>query len=284
MKSDLYYRDEHLSCTHFHQEDTTFEFKSTEKESEYSDNFIKENLIILLVKGSFRITSSYFHDQFIHQDEMIVLPQGDSYTITTDKNSRMLLFRFEAPTSSCARQLLSSYKRISDQSKYSGIALAIKEPIEEYIKLLYSYISKGIKCEHLFEIKKDEFFLSLRWFYSKEDLSNFFYPIIHCTCTFRKTIMENLDIVNNVADMIELSNMSKSLFYKRFKKEFGISAKQWLIAQLKERIRKKILEPEITAKDLMNEFNFSSPEHLNLFCKKQFGMTPSQLIKSHQIS
>lgn len=284
MKPDLYYKDEHLSCTHFHQEDTTFEFKSTEKESEYSDTFIKENLIILFLKGSFRVTSHYFHDQFIHQDEMIVLPQGDSYTITTGKNSRMLLFRFEAPTSSCAKQLLNSYKHTCGPTPYKGVVLNIKDPIEEYIQLLYLYISKGIKCEHLFEIKKDEFFLSLRWFYSKDDLSNFFYPIIHCTCTFRKTIMENLNVVNNVADMIEACNMSKSLFYKRFKNEFGISAKQWLIAQLKERMRRKVLEPEVTAKDLMNEFNFSSPEHLNLFCKKQFGMTPSQLIKSHQIS
>ena len=95
--------------------------------------------------------------------------------------------------------------------------------------------------------------------------------------------MESLEHVNSVSELIQLCNMSDSLFYKRFKQEFGISAKQWLINQLKDRIRKKILEPKITAKALMNEFNFSSPEHLNLFCKKQFGMTPSQLIKSHQI-
>ena len=283
MKSGLYYRDEHLSCTHFYKDDTTFEFISTEKDNEYKDTFIKENLIILFLKGNFRISSHYFSDQSVSHNEMVVLPQGDSYRISTSQNACMLFFRFQAPTSSCAKQLLNSYKHITTSQVYDGFSLIIKDPIQKYVSLLDYYLSEGIKCEHLFEIKKDEFFLSLRWFYSKEDLSRFFYPVIHCTCSFRKAIMENMDSINSVADMIEICNMSKSSFYKRFKKEFGISAKQWLIAQLKERIRKKILEPEVTAKDLMNEFNFSSPEYLNLFCKKQFGMTPSKLIKSHQI-
>lgn len=277
------YSEEHQSCTHFQEEDVTFDFSITEKEIEYKDKCTNANLIVLFLKGSFTVTSHFFKDRFINQDEMIVLPRGDSYSIKASKHARLLFFRFAEPTSSCARQILNSYKYVTDESKYTGCALPIKDPIDSYIQLLSIYLSAGIKCEHLIDLKKDEFFLSLRWFYSKEDLARFFYPILYCTCSFRQNVMKSLEHANSVSELIEACNMSKSLFYKRFKDEFGTSAKQWLINQLKDRIRKKILEPEITAKDLMNEFNFSSPEHLNLFCKKQFGMTPSQLIKSHQI-
>lgn len=283
MKYSLIYKDEHQSCTHFKKEDVTFDFKSTEKEREYSNSCSKENLIIVFLKGSFRVTSHFFNDRFINQDEMIVIPQGDNYKISASKNARMLFFKFEKPASSCAKQLLNSYNTVKTKDQYTGIALSVKEPIHAYVELLNIYISAGIKCEHLLEMKKDEFFLSLRWFYTKDELAHFFYPILHCTCSFRQTIMNNLDHTHTVSELIDICNMSKSLFYKRFKNEFGMSAKQWLIAQLKDRIKRKIMDPEITAKELMNEFNFSSPEHLNLFCKKQFGMTPSQLIKSHQI-
>lgn len=282
MKSGLYYREEHKSCMNYLENDVTFDFKRTENEEEISARFISNNIIILFLEGTFRVSSLFFKDKVITENNMIALPQGVSYKITTSKNSRLLFFSFQSPSSSCAKQILYSYKDEDKNVKSNGFSLSIKEPITKYVELLDLYLSNDIKCEHLLEMKKDEFFLSLRWFYSKEDLISFFYPIHRNTCSFKKIILDNLENVNSVSELIDLCNMSKSLFYKRFREEFGMSAKQWLIAHLKERMMKKILEPEITAKELMNEFNFSSPEYLTLFCKKQFGMTPSQLIRRHQ--
>lgn len=282
MKSSLYYREEHQSCKNYQVNDVTFDFKRTEGEEEILARFISSNVIILFLEGTFKVNSLFLKDKIIGEDNMIALPQGVSYKITTSKNARLLFFNFQSPSSSCAKQILYSYKYENKSLKNNGFLLKIKEPVSKYVELLDLYLANDIKCEHLLEMKKDEFFLSLRWFYSKEDLSSFFYPIHQNTCSFKKIILENLDNVNNVSELIDLCNMSKSLFYKRFREEFGMSAKQWLIAHLKERMMKKILEPEITAKDLMNEFNFSSPEYLTLFCKKQFGMTPSQLIRRHQ--
>lgn len=282
MKSSLYYKEEHQSCTHFRKEDLTFDFRTTDGEEVFSARFIDNNVIVLFLEGTFRVSSLFFKDKVIKEENMIAIPQGVSYKITASKNARLLFFNFQSPSSSCAKQILYSYKNEDRDIKCNGFSLKIKEPIEKYVELLNLYMSSGIKCEHLLEMKKDEFFLSLKWFYSKEDLIHFFYPIHQNTCSFKKIILGNLDNVNNVSELIDLCNMSKSLFYKRFREEFGMSAKQWLIAHLKERMMKKILEPEITAKDLMNEFNFSSPEYLTLFCKKQFGMTPSQLIRRYQ--
>lgn len=282
MKSNLLYRNEHQNCTFFHKDDATFDFKHSEKATEYTEQALTENLIILFLKGSCQINSEYYNNQIITEKKMIVLRKGDFYDIHTYTNTFLLFFRFQTPTSSCAKNILYSYNRPSEE--YMGYILPIKKPIESYVQLLYYYISAGVKCEHLLDLKKDEFFLSLRWFYKKEDLAKFFSPILFCTCSFKKYILNNYDHVKNVSELIEKSNMSKSAFYTRFKQEFGISAKQWLTRQLKNRISKKILDPEVTPKDLMNEFNFSSPKHLNLFCKSQFGMTPSELIKKQRIN
>ena len=282
MKPKLYYKNEHICCSKYKKkEDATFYFEQTD-EYIFQEESCKNNLMIFIINGSIRIKSHYFDNKIIHNGEMFTIPKNFSYQIATSKKSKILFFYFDSPSSSCSKQVLNSYRKLVLDSDYKGTSLPIKQSVSKFISLLDIYLTAGASCTHLHDLKKEELFLNLRWFYSKEDLAHLLYPILKHTCSFRRFVLDNCEKVNNVTEMIEYSNLSKSLFYEKFKKEFGMPAKQWMVDRLKHKILYRIAEPDITAKDLMNEFNFSSPEHLNSFCKKQFGMTPTDLIKSHR--
>ncbi|MGL4804771.1 MAG: helix-turn-helix domain-containing protein [Bacteroidales bacterium] len=284
MIPKLHYKNEHVGCSKYKsKEDAAFFFESTSDAAcIYKENACKNNLLMFVVEGSIRIKSHYFRNRKIGKDEMFAIPKDFSYQITTSGKTRLLFFYFDSPASSCSKQVLNSYRKLVLESEYKGTALMIKTPVQEFIQLLDIYLTAGASCAHLHDLKKEEVFLNLRWFYSKEDLAHLFFPILKHTCSFRRFVLDNCEKVNNVTEMIEYSNLSKSVFYEKFKKEFGVSAKQWMVNRLKNKMLFRVSEPDITAKDLMSEFNFSSPEHLNSFCKKQFGMTPTDLIRTHQ--
>lgn len=243
--------------------------------------YCKNNLIIFILDGTIQITSYYFNDQHIKSNTMLCIPKGFSYRIKSSKGTRLLFFYFETFNNWYTKQGLCFSQKLIIEQQYKGTAIHINQSLREYLKSLDIYLQVNANyCTYLHEIKTEELFFNLHWFYTKEDLAKLLFPIIKNTGSFRRFVIDNCDKVNNVSELIKQSNISKSVFYTKFKKEFGIPAKKWMLNRLKDKILYRIADPEITPKDLMREFNFSSPEHLNSFCKKQFGMSPTLLIQS----
>lgn len=284
MSEGLYYEKEHLICSKFKSvEESAFVYIKVKNEMQIlTEQYCKDNLIVFLVKGEFRIHSKYYDKRFMTGGSMFAIPKGIAYEIQCSAQSQILLFYFDRPKSLCSKHIISPFHSALRESAYLGGTLQIKDSMLNFIRLLEVYIHSGVNCIHLHALKKDEVFLMLRWFYSREDVDLLFYPIFKHTCSFRSYVLDNFEKVSQVSELISASNLSKSVFYEKFKKEFGISPKKWLTDRLKEQIISRIQRPDVLAKDLMCEFNFSSPEYLNSFCKKEFGMTPSDLINSYR--
>ncbi|MDO4789941.1 MAG: helix-turn-helix domain-containing protein, partial [Porphyromonas sp.] len=54
---------------------------------------------------------------------------------------------------------------------------------------------------------------------------------------------------------------------------------QWMLEQKGEVIKERLARREIPFTDIIKEFGFSSPSHFTVYCRKQFGETPSRLRK-----
>lgn len=280
----IHYVEEHHQCISFRPENrSAFIFKEYAKGNNLKEQSVSSNLIVFLIEGKCLISSKEFSELVFDAGEMIAIPEHFPYDISVTEDCKLLFMHFDAPACNCSKLILNSYKRFIDDAAFEVSPTAIIEPLNEFIDLLDYYSSAGASCAHLYEIKKEEFFLILRLFYTKEELAHFFYPILKYTCTFRRFVLDNYQKVNSVAEMIDASNMSKTVFYEKFKKTFGVSAKQWLLARQKQQILNMAADPEVSAKDIMVSFNFSSLEHLNSFCKRQFGLTPKELIKKQQL-
>ena len=109
-----------------------------------------------------------------------------------------------------------------------------------------------------------------------------FYPIIGKSIDFKDFIMNNYTKVNNIEKLISLSNLGRSYFFARFNEVFGMTAKQWMLKQRNQLILKKLTEPGVCIKDVIEELGFESQGYFGRYCKQHFGCTPKQLIKRCQ--
>lgn len=272
MKSDLYCTNEYLSSYLACYEDKTFEFRKTDIGSEYADRNIKEVLIVLFLNGSFEVSSSRFNHRNIHTPVMIVFPQGDSYKIKTSDQSGILLIRLKA-IRNISPQLFydESYPTCISEN---DCILTIKEPVKEYISLLDLYLAEGMGCSELYEIKKEEFFLSLDLYYTRKELFRFFYPLIYNP--FKPALT---DTGNRNSAKHNIENIENSVLYQRLKQELKTSTREQVLTLLKKRILNNTNDQKVTPQRLMYELNCPTTEHLNTLCVKLFGMRTSKLIK-----
>lgn len=281
----IYYLEEHSSCRHFMSEkDSLFEFIKFDHADVYKSRKAKLNALIFFIAGNFKLVVGKRKGQSVNESSMFAVSEFESFKIHGSDNSKMMIMYFDSPVSACSKAIFYSYIKYVNPDEYKDIPLPVNPPMGAFIELLNEYVSAGASCAHLFELKREELFLALRWFYTKEELGHLFYRVVKDSCSFRRFVLDNYMKFDNVGEMIEASNMSKSAFYEKFKNTFSVSVKQWLLSRQKQQMLSKAAEPDMTAKDLMNEFNFSSPAHLTTFCKKQFGLTPSDLIRMNQVS
>jgi AraC-like DNA-binding protein len=186
---------------------------------------------------------------------------------------------FDILQSICDKAMLQSYQPLHRQMKYTFSPTPIRHPLTIFIELLMVYLQGDINCEHLHEIKEKEFFLVLRRCYSKEEIIHLLYPIIG-TSDFKSFIFQNYKNVLSITELAELSGMGRTAFDAKFREEFGLSARQWILQEMAKHIRYKAMEPEATIRNLMTEFKFNSATHFYRFCKQQFNCTPGELLRN----
>jgi AraC-like DNA-binding protein len=239
------------------------------------------NHLLFLRNGLLTIDCNEYTDRIIKKDECILIPKAAQMSCKALQDAELLVMTFDVMQNVCDKVMLHSYRPFYAQITYNFTPTSIRHPLISFIDLLVTYLNGGIGCEHLHEIKEKEFFLVLRRCYSKEEIMNLLYPIIGIS-DFKSFVLENYRAVNNVSELVDLSGMGRTAFDCKFREVFGISARQWMLKQIATHIRYKAMDPEITIKDIMNEFKFNSATHFNRFCKQQFDCTPGELLRRYK--
>ena len=139
-----------------------------------------------------------------------------------------------------------------------------------------------MSCAQLQNLMQREFFFLLRGFYEKQEIATLFHPIIGKEMDFKDFVIHNHNKVDNIEQLVELSHMGRSRFFSKFTEVFGMTAKQWMLKQKDQQILKKMTEPGICIKDVIEELGFDSQVYFNRYCKQHFGCTPRQLMERCQ--
>ncbi len=95
---------------------------------------------------------------------------------------------------------------------------------------------------------------------------------------FAKTLLDNLDIIDSVADMSKLLRMSPAHFHRRFKEEFGVSAKKWLRSKRLQKAAALLAQGGVSVSDVAAECGYSSPSSFIFAFKNYFGSTPKEFM------
>ena len=240
------------------------------------------NHIIAILEGSLLIEYDDFVGTVFSCGEMIFMPAYSKSHIKAVEESKIVMGTFEMPSDICISRSMEMLCDMRSQIEYQFRSVPIKPPMQQYLDLLIMYIESGVQCAHLHEVKEKELYLVLRWFYTDEEFLRLFYPIIGKSLDFRAQVMKNYKKVKNMDELANELNMSRSNFDSKFKEIFGIPPKKWVLKRKARSIKHYMTKPDITISDIIRQYNFESFTHFNRFCRQQFGISPSELIKKEK--
>ncbi len=130
--------------------------------------------------------------------------------------------------------------------------------------------------EPLFESRIETLFWELLALRPKEAGSFFSDVAGGARSRFASLLLENLDIIESVADMSRLLRMSPAHFHRRFKEEFRTSPKRWLESQRLEKGASLLKKGEMSVAQIAAECGYATPSSFIAAFKKHFKSTPKK--------
>lgn len=281
--NNLLYIHEHLSCRNYLEKvENGFKYIEFEQDAVILEKEIMWNHILFVLEGECIINYNQFKNRKLQAESIILLPKMATMKVEVTAGTRLLSLSFGISLNLCDKFALQSLTKLCDELDYNFEPLKIHYPLQPFLELVTHCLNQKMDCGHFHSLLQQELFFLLRGFYKKEELALLFYPILATELSFKDFVIENYTKVNNVNELISLSNMRKCNFYSKFKQVFGVTAKQWLLKQRNQYILDKVMTSETTIGELMEELNFESQAYFTHYCKQHFDCTPRELIMKYQ--
>lgn len=236
-----------------------------------------ENCILFVTEGSFQIVNDPDHERPVIMNEMIFIPPFTSLKARALSPLKLILLTFENNNSLCLKLNLDSQTIICNSITTGFKILKINPHIQLFLSSISSYLNDNINCIGLFLNKQSELFYLLKIYCSRDEIINFFCPILCNKNDFKYNVLKNYTRDSSVSDLALKCNMSVKTFTRRFKENFGETPYQWLLKQNIREIRIKLADPDIQIKDIAFEFGFASASHFSNFCKAQMNDSPQAI-------
>ena len=103
-------------------------------------------------------------------------------------------------------------------------------------------------------------------------------PFVAIINFIRQNIYEDIQI----DDLLKITSMSKSAFYRSFVNELGISPYQLIIDERLKMAKRLLLEERLSIKETAYAVGFSSANYFIRLFKKNEGITPKQYVAAYQ--
>lgn len=255
-------------------------FCSFARAAHFSEEIMGRNVLCFLMKGECVASCNFFLGKEMGEGAIFFFPKSAKVELSLREGAELIFMIFDTPFENrdkLAFQLLAKQK--TKEMSYSFACLSIKEPLALYLGLVKLCLQeKRVDNAYFCRLVERDLFFYLRTFYSDQDLLLLFFPILSLEIGFRDFILQNYNKVKRISELVELSLLSRTDFYVRFKENFGMGAKQWMILQMNERIKAKAIEPDVTVADLMDIAGVESESYFNRYMKRHFGLTPKRFI------
>lgn len=243
------------------------------------------NYLIFCRNGHARITSTLFHDEILCIGEVMFVPRGSECSGVALSDVTLLVHKFNntvCQSEKCILAYLYSHRHL--RSKIYCSKLTVPKSLQILISGIVSYLSDKTHDNDLWKMKHKELIWGFTRYYDAEELQSFFHPMTDEQVPFRNLVMTHYRKANNTEELAELCGYGVHTFRRIFKNEFATPVYRWLIQKRAEHIKYRLSMSYIPLSDIIDEFNFSSAQHFNSFCKQYLGDTPGNLRKENDIS
>ncbi|MDR0810652.1 MAG: helix-turn-helix domain-containing protein [Paludibacter sp.] len=284
----LLYANEHIHCQYYDNSKEARIEKLVLADGEQWNTTPAINHIFVIYKGSIRFSFGYYVNQCCSENHFFFLPATQHIHIYAEENSQLIIFRLYNKIQFCDQYRLENLKKqVVDnriiRCKTAPYLLEINDIMLLYIKQLERCLEEGLKCKYYLEGKIKELFFILRAFYLKEDLIVSFHDTLSEDNNFSNFVICNHNKYN-LNELAAAMNYSGSGFYRRFKQTFGMTPSKWITEQKAKEVYHRICTDDVCFKELSDELGFSSLSHFYGFVKNNFGQTPGEIRKIHEIA
>jgi len=267
----------HSGCYNYNNSNNASVELNNYKKGDRIQVVTESNRIIVVLKG---IANLYFDQRAgkkLCSGAMLLLPSKNNYELEIVEDITIITFQLSTNFSFCEHFSIEMLYKEKVEKVKEKLILYANPVIMNYLALIETLLNDNFYCDYFLGVKLKELFYLLRHYYSKQDLKEFFSPILSEDFKFSSFVLENYDPTLTVGELAKKTNYSISGFEKRFKKVFNISPSQWIQSKKSKEIYHEINCSSKTFAEIGYDFGFSSPSHFNNFCKKVFGNTPGKI-------
>ena len=273
---ELFYLSEHTSCYHYSKcMQEGFRHYKFDKGLNHEEKLIKD-CILFVLKGNLQLSCNGFQ-LTISEGKMEFLCRDSLFSMCALEKCEVITAMFEGGIWSCQKASFSELYHFKDIIEYRMEPLEIRDRLSKFLELLVCYLEDGANCIHFHEIKLKELFWNIRFYYSKPEVANFFYPIIGQSQDFKNKVLDNYKGCRTVKELASVCGLSISAFKRQFNAEFGETPAEWMQKQLLGEIKYKLSVTDLPLGTIANELDFSSLANFSRFCKRCLGCSPKEL-------
>lgn len=283
IKMKTLYIKEHLACSNYvsdHYTGFTRHYLNANEDFQIEQHNL--HYLLFVLDGTVEIRSNEFDYRIYKSDTMVAFSKNSQLSGKAITNSKVYLLCFDKHINVCDKLVLESLYTQFPIEKNEYLGLPIKEGMKRVLDSMDFYLDNRLQCMHLHTMKLQEIFFVFRGFYKKEDMINFFSPILNKTVNFKDFVIANYQKVKTVEELSTLYGCSLRSFNRKFKEHFDDSPYNWILTQRAKHVKAQLLTPGIDFSEIIKEFKFSSASHFSTYCKKQFGVTPRDIRKTVQ--
>jgi AraC-like DNA-binding protein len=260
---------------------TGFKFRDLNEKNVTLSGVNKDyNHLLFVLDGEAVVSCNEFTNRKIHAGEFVLIPIAADVVCKAIMPCQTLLFSFEKFFHLSDRDYVHEICDIASDMSYDFTLSQVRSPLDKFLSHLLLYFKQGMNKPLLHDIKHVELSVILRSFYTKKEIAALFYPIAGRAIDFRVEVMRNYRKVAHVDDLAALFGMEKRTFGRQFKDEFGMSPYQWMLTQKAKHVHFSLTESKQSLESIRKEHGFKFPGHFTRFCREQFNMTPTKLVKS----
>ena len=278
----LFYQEEHKTCYHYAEKSTaTFKVYHLQHDAPPAQARLECSLMVFVIEGESLIRYGAGKPFVVPAGRFFLVEPGTLFTGHQQVPTLVMTMAFVGAPQLCNIYTLENLVRDTQGASLPvdpHFTLPIRPRLREFLDLVMHCLDDGLSCAHYHELKREEFFLLVRAYYSKEELAALFRPLLGIDHDFRRQVLEVCAKgCCDIAAMAGQLNMSTATFQRKFKQTFHETAGQWLLNRKAERIVCQLKTTSLSFDQICFENGFSSPAYFSNFCKRVFGKTPTQL-------
>ena len=276
----LYYLNKHQSCPQYIGSRPLGFVLFTGKKGESITNILPIPTMLFVLSGTVKLHFGKYEDVIVGENQMTAILNRDETYVSVEKDCLCVRLYIIGDGLEFCHRILPSSKLTKTPGV--GKVLEMIPEVRTIMRQLTGYISDGILCCNIHQMKQLELAAVLQAYYRPTDLMEMIAPIYNPDTKFYNDVMKYSAKFPPIRDIAKRMNMSYPTFIRHFKKVFNTSPMEWMSKIRTEQLVKLLRNSPRSEREIAGELMFSTVSKMRAFCKARTGLTTEQIINGEE--